>query len=148
MNNGGTGTGSASIVLIFAVLCLTVFSIIAYSSARAGKAMTDAEVRLVKQYYDADAIAEMITAEIMLNTDDIPESVMGAEIESYLDFDTWAQIVQFNCGMNDRKELHVKLEVYPDYYNILSWRMRDIGDEDGGDFGFIFDDNLPVWDGN
>ena len=51
MNKSGIGIGSASVVLVFAVLCLTIFALISYTAAINDKALTEVEVRLVKGYY-------------------------------------------------------------------------------------------------
>ena len=54
MKNGGIGVGSASIVLVFAVLCLTVFSLITLVVAGNDKVLVDAGAKLVTAYYEAD----------------------------------------------------------------------------------------------
>jgi len=44
MGKSGIGVGSASIVLVFAILCLTIFSLITYVVAGNEKALVDAKV--------------------------------------------------------------------------------------------------------
>jgi hypothetical protein len=54
MDKKGMGIGSASLVLIFAVLCLTVFALISLSAAQNDKALADANAALVKAYYETE----------------------------------------------------------------------------------------------
>lgn len=152
MNKGGTGIGSASIILIFAVLCLTIFALISLSTARADKALADAEAILVKEYYEADTLAECILAELV-KADEIPDAVYGVDIILYLDMETGTDIVSFSCPISDRKELYVEIAVFEDSYDILEWRMQDIGvweiDDDLPVWaGLEMDESLPVWAGN
>ena len=139
MKQGGIGVGSASIVLVFAVLCLTVFSLITFVVAGNDKSLVDTESRLVVGYYEADALAERIVADIM-EADEIPEEVRGVEITTYWDMDMDAEITYFLCPISDQKSLYVRLAVRNDSYDILSWRMYDIDD-------WTFDDSMDVWQG-
>lgn len=138
MNKSGIGVGSASIVLIFAVLCLTIFTLITYMSANTEMALANAEAELVKSYYEADTLAERIIDELVSGASG---NVLGAEIKSEWDWDMLADITEFSCPMSERKELYVKIALYEDNsYDILSWRMRDAGE-------WETDAALPVWTG-
>ena len=137
MNKSGIGIGSASVVLVFVVLCLTVFALISYTAAGNYKALTDVEAGLVKGYYEADALAERILAELVAS-DETVGSVLGAEITVGRDLELEAETAEFSCVVSDKKELYVKAAFYEDCYDILSWRMRDTGT-------WTTDDGLPVW---
>ena len=139
MEKGGIGVGSASIVLVFAVLCLTVFSLITYVVAANDKSLVETEAQLVTGYYEADALAERIVAEI-LNTDVFPESVHGVNIETDWDGYLDAYIVEFSCPISDRNALYVRLAVHEDSYDVLSWRMYNTDE-------WSFDDRINVWPG-
>ena len=140
MNKGGIGVGSASIVLVFAVLCLTVFSLIAFVVARNDKALADAEAKLVIGYYEADTQAERILAEI-LESGAIPETALGVEVQSGWDMEREADIVYYVCPLSEQKELYVKVAVLADSIDIISWQMLDIGEWEA-------DDSLGVWLGD
>jgi len=140
VNKGGIGVGSASIVLVFAVLCLTVFSLITFVVAGNEKALIDAEAQLVTGYYEADALAERVLAEIV-TSDHIPSMAQGVRIErlgrdEYTDFDT----VFFFCPISDQKALYVRLASSDGSFDILDWRMLDTDE-------WEFDDSLNVWTG-
>ena len=139
MKKGGIGVGSASIVLVFAVLCLTVFSLITFVVAGNDKSLVDTEARLVVGYYEADALAERIVADI-LAAEMIPESAQGVDIESYWDWELDADIAFFFCPISEQKSLFVRMAKYYDSYDILTWRMYDTDE-------WTFDDSLNVWEG-
>ena len=50
--------GAASLLTVFAVLCLTVFALLSLSSAQAEKRMSESSAHSVADYYLADAQAE------------------------------------------------------------------------------------------
>jgi hypothetical protein len=139
MDRSGVGVGSASIVLIFAALCLTVFTLISYMSARNEKALTDMSVRIVTSYYEADTLAEFILAEI-LESNEIPEVAFGIEIFHGWDWDLDAETVSFICPITDTSELYAVIALYGSHHEILSWRIRHIGEWEA-------DNLIPVWPG-
>ena len=141
MNKSGIGIGSASMVLVFAVLCLTVFTLISYTAAGNDKALADVETGLVKNYYEADTLAECILAELLAADTPGPDSIRGVEITTQWDLELAAETAEFSCFVSEKKELYVKVAFYGDSYDILSWRMRNIEE-------WLIDDDLPVWPGN
>jgi len=138
MNRGGVG--SASIVLIFAVLCLTIFTVVSLLSALTEESLIDAEVHLVEAFYEADTLAELILAEV-LSAEIVPEAVRGVEIYADWDWDLMAEVISFTAPVSDTKELYVIVAIGFDYYEILSWRMYNIGEWEA-------DDRLNVWTGS
>jgi hypothetical protein len=139
MGKEGMGVGSASIVLIFAVLCLTVFALISLSSVKNDKALTDSNVKLVKAYYEADTLAECILADIM--SGGLQETVRGIEITTGFDMDIFADTVSFDVPILNDKVLHVAAAFGFDGTEILIWSMRDLREWHENE------DHLPVWDG-
>jgi len=140
MNKSGIGVGSASIVLIFAVLCLTVFSMITLVVARNDKTLADTEAKLVTGYYEADTFAERILVGI-IEAGYIPDTVQGIIINSGWDEITEREVVSYLCPVSDKKELLVKLVIDGDFVEIIDWRMLDIGE-------WQPDDSLDVWLGD
>ena len=139
MNKGGIGVGSASIVLVFAVLCLTVFSLITYVVAANDKALVDNEAQLVIGYFKADTMAESIVAQI-LSSDNIPSEIDGIEIHSETDFYTNSEIITFSAPMSDTLAILVRLSLQDGSYNILSWRMYNSAE-------WQYDAGLNIWPG-
>jgi len=140
MGKGGMGVGSASIVLIFAVLCLTIFTIITYMVTNNERALIDAKAELIKGYYEADALAEQILQEL-LDANTTPDRVHGVNIETGIDEDLGIETTHFYCRITDIKSLYVKLAIREDSFDILSWRMYDTDE-------WVFDDTINVWTGD
>jgi len=125
MNKGGIGVGSASIVLIFAVLCLTIFSLISFIVTQNTKALVDAEAEFVTGYYKADSRAELILAEL-LNSETIPAQIHDISINIEQD-NTESKIISFLYPVydTDYKDLFVRVSISGDSYDVLSWRVID-----------------------
>ena len=121
------GTGSASIVLVFAVLGLAIFTIISYMSALTTQTLIHAEVVSVQQFYAADVNAEKILAEI-LAADETPLYIGDIEIIAEWDWDTLSEIVSFVYPLSDTRVLHVAAAIDGDWHEILSWRVHEIND--------------------
>jgi len=143
----GVGVGTVSLVLIFAVLCLTVFSVLTLSTANADKIMTNRTVEFVTGYYHADAQATRITAHILNAYKDgtFPSNVRELEaafdVEFKLEPSEFDLIyVSFLYKINNALELSVKLRLAESSGTILEWRIRNSRD-------WEIDDTLPVWDG-
>ena len=139
MGKGGVGVGSASIVLVFAVLCLTIFSLITLVVSNNDKALVDAQVQLVSGYYKADTLATRILADI-LSADAIPDKIYGVDIYTTWDESIEAETICFFCRISDIKALYVNLVQRDDSFDILSWRMWDTDE-------WVFDDSIKVWSG-
>lgn len=136
-NKSGLGVGSASIILVFAVLCLTIFALISFTAANVDRSMSEISLKTAKEYYEADTLAECILAEI-LEAEIMPETVRGVDIIT--EWDAFADYVMFSCPVSETKSLFVKVAMYIDSYDIIAWQMQEAGEweTDGG---------LSVWTG-
>lgn len=135
------GVGSASLILVFTVLCLTIFSLLTYASADADQALADASLQMLTHYYAADTLAEQILADI-LEADDIPERIHDVDIITEWDWITGYSHIMYACPVSDTQALYVDVAVSPDAYDILVWEVRNKEEnpwEDGN--------ALPVWEG-
>jgi hypothetical protein len=140
-NGGGIGVGSASIVLVFSVLCLTVFSLITFVVAGNEKALVDAERELVTGYYEADALAEHVLAEILSGDMFFPNTILGVDVDVHWNSEYREETLVYYCTISDTKELHVEVALRWDSFDILNWRMRDTDE-------WEIDDTLNVWLGD
>ena len=137
MKKGANGVGSASIVLIFAVLCLTIFALITFSVADRERVLIEREAELVIGYYRADAIAEIFIAEFL-------DENVSPDTTYILDKTTmWcgimhAEITNFYVEITDTMMLAVSIAVDDNFFHILSWRIRNTRE-------WIADDTLDVW---
>ena len=75
------GVGTSSILMIFVVLCLTVFAVLSFSTARADQRLTEKALAGTAAYYAADVQAEETLAQI----DGILAEVLAAAPENYME---------------------------------------------------------------
>lgn len=107
---GITLTGGSSLLVIFAVLCLTVFALLTLSTVKADQRLADAAVQAVEAYYRADCAAEEILAK--LREGSVPESVV-AEENRYA----------YTCPVSDTQSLQVIVEIEGTNYRIEQWKV-------------------------
>ena len=119
------GIGSAFLTLIFVAVCLAIFALISHTSAGNEMALAKAEAELVKGYYEADALASRIAAELV-SAETIPESLYGTTIYHARDEDPVERKVEFSLPMSQTRELYVILTLKADTYDIRTWQIRDI----------------------
>lgn len=82
MKRNAVGLGGASLVLIFAVLCLAIFAVLALSSANREKTLTDRLASSTSAYYAADSAAVEIEAKLTqsLARGETPTELDGVKI--------------------------------------------------------------------
>ena len=120
--------GVSSLLIIFSVLCLTVFAILSVSTASAGSRLSEKAAQSVTDYYAADSRAEKTIA--ALRSGEIPEGVSAD-----------GDIYSFTCPASDTLELQVKVRISGTDYEVLQWQMVSTA-------GWQNDESLNLWDGN
>lgn len=120
-------SGGSSLLVVFAVLCLTTFALLVLSTVQADKRLSDASVQAVADYYAADAKAEEIFAR--LRAGENPEGVTR-EGNRY----------RYACGVSDTQALQIVLQRETDTWTVLLWQEVSTAD-------WTPDKNLPVWEG-
>lgn len=118
--------GGTSLLLIFSVLCLTVFAVLSLSTAKAGDNLSLSSEASVKAYYEADTEAEEILA--VLRRGDFME---GVEEED--------GVYSYSCPINERTSLFVEVEIDGSDYRILRWQSSV---EES-----MIEESWTVWDG-
>ena len=117
--------GGSSLLVIFAVLCLTVFALLGFSTVQADRRLEQVSVQAVEDYYAADAQAEKILAQ--LRSGQMPE---GVQLQD--------GIYSFRCKISDTQEIQV--EVRAADWDVLSWQSVSTTD-------WTESASLQVWDG-
>ena len=120
--------GGSSLLVIFAVLCLTVFALLSLSTVQADERLSDKSFAAVAGYYAADCAAEEILAQ--LRAGEVPEGVTAYEGGLY----------RYGCPISDTQTLVVEVAVEDADYTIIRWQARSTAE-------WVADDSLPVWDG-
>ncbi|MGL4791886.1 MAG: hypothetical protein ACRCW1_10790 [Anaerotignaceae bacterium] len=126
----GMNVGSASLVMVFAVMCLTIFSVLSLITANNELKIAKRFATSIENYYNADYEAvTMIEA-------------LKAELERNIDLPTVDVLVTktYDCVIDDKQVLRVEVECYKDSIKIVSWKIIENG-------VFEFDESLEIWSG-
>ena len=118
--------GGSSLLVVFAVLCLTVFSLLALSSVLAEKRMADVSAQAVIDYYEADLEAEAIFARLRAE-----ETVSGVEIDG----NTYC----YSCAVTENQILEVELAKNTEGWKVVRWQVIAQSEP--------INEAIPVWDG-
>ncbi len=120
--------GAPSLLVIFSVLCLLIFSIISLNTANAGKRLSILSAQSTLSYYQADARANELLA--MIRSGNIPDGVTERD-----------GIYSFSCEISDVLDLSVEVSVSENGgYKILKWQSIRSN-------SWKADDSIDVWDG-
>ena len=119
--------GMASVLEIFAVLCLTVFALLSLSTVQAHSRLASPMQEAVAGYYEADSAAEEILA--LLRAGEVPEMVTR-EGNTYT----------YRCAISATQALFVKVQVEETHYEILQWQVLPVAEWEA-------EDTMPVWPG-
>jgi hypothetical protein len=118
--------GGSSLLVIFAVLCLTVFALLSLSTAQAEKRMSDASAQALTAYYAADLEAEQIFARLRAG-----ENVPGVQEN--------AGLYSYSCPISEYQVLEVGLENKENIWRVCRWQVIARS-------GAV-SETLPVWNG-
>ena len=119
--------GASSLLVIFAVLCLTIFALLSISTVQANGRLSDHAANAVMNYYEADAQAERILAK--LRAGELPEGVTKEE-----------NLYSYQCAISDTQVLVVQISLEGNAYTVLRWQVVS-------DIDWQADDKIPVWNG-
>ena len=56
--------GGVSLLVVFAVLCLTVFALLGLTTVQADRRLADASIKAISDYYAADCEAQAVLARL------------------------------------------------------------------------------------
>lgn len=148
-NKRGMGTGYVTIMLIFAVICLTAFAVLSFQAAYADERLSARTQEYTREYYAADAKAKEVLAQL----DGIAQSAResGFFAESFSDecenAALYPQIgsvrAEYSCEINERQSISVSVIFYENEdmgFEITRWQTVSSGAEEEAPLG--------VWDGN
>jgi len=147
--------GTTSLLLIFTVLCLVVFSILSLASAKADYRLSVKNEESVKAYYAADSEGELLKKEVNKKLIEL-----SAEAE---DEESFKELVKqnFKDAFNDKDNrisytidagadqflmMQLQLKAYDNIeegkqnYTVVTWIIENKED-------YEVDDSMPVWSG-
>ena len=127
--------GGSSLLVIFAVLCLIIFALLALSSVQADKRLGDAALSSVEGYYAADTAAEETLAR--LRAGERPENV---------EFTTNGNrtVATFVEPISETQELRVEIDFtggLGNDYRIVQWQSHSTAEVN-------LDQHINVFGGN
>lgn len=128
--------GGVSLLVVFAVLCLTVFALLAITTVQADIRLADASAQAVADYYAADCRAQELLAR--LRRGERPE---GVELLDRAEEGTYA--ARYAVPISGTQELRVEVELTEEGTGgcrVIRWQAAPTG-------GWEADESLEVWDG-
>lgn len=148
-NKRGIGTGYVTIMLIFAIICLTIFAVLSFQAAYADERLSERTQEYTRQYYAADASAKELLAALDEIANEARESGFFAEYfagecadiaEMY---DALGGVrAEYSCKINERQSISVSVFFYENMdkgFEIERWQTISTGEDSDGTLG--------VWDG-
>ena len=119
--------GASALLVVFSVLCLTVFAMLALSTAQAERRLSDTSAAAVQAYYAADLEAEEIFARLRA----------GEQVETVA---RTGGIYSYSCPISENQTLKVELEKTDGAWKVLRWQVEADPPQT--------EQVLPVWKGN
>ena len=127
--------GGAIIIIIFVILCLTIFGLLSFMTAFADKKLADKNLTNIEQYYGADSEAEKRLAQIYNAVLSAPDISDTDNIKTALNFDASVTetdsgiTVSYTTPMNDIQAVSSEINFYYNTagntlaYNISEWKV-------------------------
>lgn len=123
--------GGVSLLIVFAVLCLTVFALLSLTTVQADVRLADAAARAVADYYAADCQAQEILARLRNGEHPAGVTLYGSE----------NKYAQYICPISETQQLQVLVSVGEDgSWSVLRWRSEPSQE-------WSVSEDLELWDG-
>lgn len=136
-NEYGINIGSSTLIMIFALLCLVVFSLLAYKTALNEKNLALKISNETKAYYEADYKATKIKNKIENNITN------GKSIASLVDYEknrNGSNYIGYSVKIDKNKKLSVELRRSGSNLKVVKWTEVNEASED-------YNNKLDVWGG-
>ena len=126
MKRSGGVSGAVSLVMIFCILCLVIFSVLTLATAERERKLTEMAAKNAAEYYKADYAATQIAAALQRGADLPGDSA----VDIMWDGDT----ASFLLPVGDSLGLDVAVSIRDGGCDILRWRTvyTDSWEPDGG----------------
>lgn len=135
--SSGINIGSASIIMVFAVLCLTVFAVLTFITANNEYKLADKSATAIKTYYEADTRAVITEGKIR-------ESIAkgnNAEIEGVtVKTEADGRHYTYAQTMDENQEIQVELLYTDGELKTLKWELVNVAE-------WSPDAGIKLWDG-
>ena len=133
MRRGGSVSGAVSLVMIFCVLCLVVFTVLTLSTAVRERQLSELTAERARSYYQADAQA-VETVEALRRGGEVSPTVRYTQEDG-------ATLAEFSISAGGDQALEVAVRFTDTDCEILRWQTVYTG-------SWEVDNTIEVWDGN
>ncbi len=124
------GIGLSTLMMVFTVLCLTIFATLSFFQAKRNLKETDLIVNSSVEYYAADYKASVIYKDLLDNLDNLDYlNKNNVKVED--------NVYSYSIKINDTSSLDVKLEYNDGSFTILKWQEVAYNDGDYNYQGFV-----------
>ncbi len=105
--------GGTSLLVIFAILCLTTFAVLSLATADADRRQSEISAEAVAAFYRADLEAEEIFS--LIRAGEMPEGVrLNGNVYSY------------TCKISETQTLFVEIEEKSGTFTVLRWQAATL----------------------
>ena len=132
MKRGGSVSGAVSLVMIFCVLCLAIFTVLTYATAQREQKLSDVNARMAREYYEADTKAKQIVSDILAGKEPTVD-----HLKEETEFGT---TYSFSIPAGGEQALTVQVAIDRGECTVLKWQTVYVGEWEP-------DYSLDVWDG-
>lgn len=123
--------GGSSLLVVFSVLCLTVFALLSLSTVQANTRLRLAVEENVENYYRADAQAQTMLAQLR-------QGIVPSGVEVWKTGNRYA----YTCPISDTQEIYVLVRVDSAAdYTVHRWQVRASKQWEAKE-------HIQVWDGH
>ncbi len=146
----GINAGLSSIVMVFAVLCLTIFAVLSLVTARSEKKLVEKSSAAVKNYYAADWDCEAILGriyEVWKSSDSLEklkiklEDMDNMPEDLYLAIENGRLYIGYSRSVDENQSLQVGLSINMENIEIKAWQLTRTGQ-------WNIDEHIHVWGDN
>lgn len=146
----GINVGLSSIVMVFAILCLTIFAVLSMVTAESEKKLVEKSAASVENYYAADSACETILGEIYeswkdcSSLEDLKAKLSGNDKmpkDLYMAIENGRLYISYSQGVDENQSLQVGLAADTEELQIKAWQLVRTGE-------WNIDEHIHVWGDN
>lgn len=146
----GINAGLSSIVMVFAVLCLTIFAVLSMVTAKSEKRLVEKSAASVENYYTADSACEAILGQIYKawkgcsSLEDMKTKLSGMDKmpeDLYMTIVNERLFISYSQKVDENQSLQVGLAADTQDFQIKAWQLARTGE-------WNIDEHIHVWGDN
>ncbi|MDR3278546.1 MAG: hypothetical protein LBT12_07205 [Oscillospiraceae bacterium] len=149
----GLNMGSASIIMLFAVLCLTVLAALSLLSANSQLRLTQRSAAVMESYYDADLRASEIYERVLKGDYSEVEEIVADGGDTYYNYTVTVDIKSEPGGKDGKTpslSLDVSLRETGGAFSVYKWKIIESDDWNPNDdinlWGGDPEEDVQLWD--